>query len=386
MFRLLGLHPGPDITVPAAASLAALAEAGARRLLRELALAHMIGEHLPGRFAFHDLLRAYAAEQARHTEGDSDRHEATGRVLDHYLHKETVTLAPPRPGAAPGQLADYSRALAWFEAEDRVLLTALTLAGGTGFDSHAWQLPWAMTTFLQIRGHLQEWATTQHTALAAATRLGDIAGRAVCSRLLAWACAEYDQARGHFASSLTLYQRLGDHVGEARVQQGLSWLHEHQGRYADALDHSEQALRLHQATGDKASEAQALNNVGWCHGLLGDYRQSRAFCRRSLTLCAETGQRRLEGNAWDSLGYAEHHLGNLAEAAACYERALNLLREAGHRPTEAITLTHLGDTRQEADELAQAREAWQQALAILEDLQHPDADQVRAKLDGAQGR
>jgi hypothetical protein len=33
-----------------------------------------------------------------------------------------------------------------------------------------------------------------------------------------------------------------------------------------------------------------------------------------------------------------------------------------------------------AGELARARDAWQQALAILEDLQHPDADQVRAKL------
>ena len=77
MFRLLGLHPGPDISVPAAASLAAIAEADARRLLRELARAHLIAEHVPGRYAFHDLLRAYAAEQARHADSDTDRREAT---------------------------------------------------------------------------------------------------------------------------------------------------------------------------------------------------------------------------------------------------------------------------------------------------------------------
>src|SRR5262249_36506921 len=59
MFGLLGTHPGPDISVPAAASLAGLAETGARRLLRELARAHLIAEHVPGRYAFHDLLRAY---------------------------------------------------------------------------------------------------------------------------------------------------------------------------------------------------------------------------------------------------------------------------------------------------------------------------------------
>jgi tetratricopeptide (TPR) repeat protein/transcriptional regulator with XRE-family HTH domain len=395
MFRLLGIHPGPDITVPAAASLAALAEAGARRLLQGLARAHLIAEHVPGRYAFHDLLRAYAAEQVHHTDGDTGRREATGRVLDHYLHtaagaallldpaKEPIVLAPPRPGAAAGQPAGHRQALAWFEAEHEVLLAAVSLAAKSGFDSHAWQLPWAMTPFLQIRGHWQEWAATQRIALAAATRLGDTAAQALSGRLLAAACSElgeHDRARGHYASSLTLYQRLGNRLGEAKIQQNLTFLAERQGRYADALGHAEQALRLYRAIGDKANEAEALNAIGWCHGLLGDYQQARAFCRQALTLSAQASHRRLEGHAWDSVGYAEHHLGNFAEAAACYQRALSIAREAGDRRLEADTLVHLGDTRQAAGELAQAREAWQQALAILEDLQHSDAGQVRAKL------
>ncbi len=395
MFGLMGIHPGPDISVPAAASLAAIAEADARRLLRELARAHLTAEHLPGRYAFHDLLRAHAAEQAHHTDSQAGRDAAIGRVLDHYLHtaaraarllnraKEPLVLAPPRPGAAAAHPADHRQALAWFEAEHQVLLAAVTLAAESGFDTHAWQLPWAMASFLQARGHWQERAATQRTALAAAARLGDIAAQAVCSRLLAAACNElgdHDQARSHFASSLTLYQRLGDRLGQAKVHQSLGVLAERQGRYADALEHAEQALRLYQAIGDKASEADALNNVGWYHGLLGDYQQARAFCRQALTLSAEAGHHWLEGYVWDSLGYAEHHLGNLAEAAACYQRALSIKREAGERFDEADTLTHLGDTRHAAGEVAQAREAWQQALAILEDLQHPDAGQVRAKL------
>jgi DNA-binding SARP family transcriptional activator/tetratricopeptide (TPR) repeat protein len=397
MFRLLGLHPGPDITVPAAASLAATGEADARRLLRELARAHLIAEHLPGRYAFHDLLRAYAAEQAGHSESQDDRREATGRVLDHYLHtaaraalvvvpgKEPVALAPPRPGVAAGQPADASQALAWFEAEHQVLLAAVALAAESGFDAHAWQLPWAMTPFLHKRGHWQEWAATQRTALAAATRLGDTAAQAVCSRLLGLACTslgDHDQARSHYVGSLTLYQRLGNRLGEAKVHHNLGYLAQLQGRYADALGHSEQALCMYQAIGDKANEVAALNGVGWCHGLVGDYQQARVFCRQAVTLSAETGDRWLEGAAWDSLGYAEHHLGNLAEAAACYQRALGVTREAGARFAEAGTLTHLGDTHRAAGELTQARDAWQQALAILEDIQHPDVGQVRAKLAG----
>jgi DNA-binding SARP family transcriptional activator/DNA-binding XRE family transcriptional regulator len=395
MFRLLGVHPGPDISVQAAASLAGIAKPEARRLLRALARAHLTAEHVPGRYAFHDLLRAYAAAQADDT--DSEPEAAVGRVLDYYLHSayraatlllpshEPVALASPSPGAVPEQPADHRQALAWFEAEHQVLLAAVTLADSSGSGSHAWQLPWAIEGFLHVRGHCQEWADTQRTALAAATRLDDTAGQAVSGRLLASACTElgdHDQALSHYASSLRLYQQLGNRLGEAKVHHNLGVLAEHQGRYPDALRHAEQALRLYQAVGHKAAEADALNNVGWYHGLLVDYQQARAYCRRALALCTELSYRRGEGNAWDSLGYAEHQLGNLPEAAACYERALSIARETGDRWGEAEALIHLGDTRHADDDLTQAREAWQKALTILEDIQHPYAAKARAKLGG----
>jgi len=397
MFRLLSLHPGPDISAPAAASLAGIAEADARRLLRDLVRAHLIAEHVPGRYAFHDLLRAYAAEQARQPGADADRAAAVGRVLDHYLHTaagaallldpamEAVALASRRPAVAAVQLANRGQAAAWFEEEHQVLLAAVTLATESGSDSHAWQLPWAMTAFLQPRGHWQEWASTQRSALAAATRLGDTAAQALSSRLLANACTglgDHDQARAHLSHSLALYQRLGDHLGEANAHQNLGVLAQRQERNADALGHAEHALRLYQGIGDRASEAIALNDVGWCHGLLGDYRQARTSCRKALILSAETGHRWLEGAAWDSLGYVEHHAGDLAESAACYQRALSIFRESGSRFHEADTLANLGDTRLAAGELTQAREAWRQALAIFEELRHPHAHSVRAKLGG----
>jgi tetratricopeptide (TPR) repeat protein/transcriptional regulator with XRE-family HTH domain len=398
MFRLLGLHPGPDISVPAAASLAAAGEPQARRLLHELARAHLITEHVPGRYAFHDLLRAYAADQASHADSQADRDAAVGRALDHYLHtaaaggrllnpsREAVVLAPPGPGATAWAPADYSQALAWFEEERQVLVAAVTLAAASGSDDHAWQLPWAMADFMNQSGHWQEWAAIQRLALAAANRLGDARAQALSVRILAAACTnlgEYDQARGHYASSLALYQQLGNRLGEAKIQHSLGLLAERQGHYTDALGHAGRALRLFQAIGDKTGQVQELNAVGWYHGLLGDYQQARAFCREAVTLCAEVGVRWLEGAVWDSLGYAEHHLGNLAEAATCYQHALRIARETGDRLTEAETLTHLGDTRQAAGEMAQAREDWRQALAIFDDLQHPGAEQIRVKLAGA---
>jgi tetratricopeptide (TPR) repeat protein/transcriptional regulator with XRE-family HTH domain len=395
MFRLLGIHPGPDISVPAAASLAGVPHAQARQRLGELARAHLITEHAPGRFAVHDLLRAYAADQARGIEDQQARQAAIGRVLDHYLHtahtaaalinpsRDLIVVRTPGPGVTPEYLADYQQAMAWLAAEHQVLLAAATLADSTGFDVHAWQIPWALGDFMDWRGQWQEKAAIQRTALAAATRLSDPAGQAASLRCLGHACwrlGDCDQALARYATCLKLYQELGDRLGEAKIRQFLAATIEVQGRHADALGHAEQALGLYVSIGDRLGQALQLNNVGWYHALLGDYQQARAFSERSLTLSVEAGERYNEACAWDSLGYAEQHLGNLAEAAACYQRALSIFREFGDRYYEATALTHIGDTRHASSALPEARDAWQQALVILDDLQHPDADKVRAKL------
>jgi tetratricopeptide (TPR) repeat protein len=394
MFRLLGLYPGPDITIPAAASLAGIPLPQARRTVRELDEAHMITEHVPGRLTLHDLLRAYAAEQAA-TADDAARNAAVIRVLDHYLHtahaaacllnpsREPVTLSPLQPGVTPEHLADYRQALAWFEAEHHVLISAITLAARTGYDICAWQLPWALADYLDWRGQWHESAAIKRTALAAATRLGDTAVRAETCRQLANAyakLADYDQARGHLTECLALFEHLGDRSGEARVYQALGWVAGRQGRYAEALGYDQQALDVFQATTDRAGQATALNSVGWYHILLGDAQRARAFCQQAIALYRETGDLAGQAHAWDSLGYAEYKLGRLDHAAACYQHALSTFRDLGDRFYEADTVARLGDAREAAADLAGARDAWQQALNILHDLQHPNAAPLRAKL------
>jgi DNA-binding SARP family transcriptional activator/tetratricopeptide (TPR) repeat protein/DNA-binding XRE family transcriptional regulator len=397
MFRLLGMHAGPDISTGAAASLAGIPVAETRQALRELTAVSLLAEHTAGRFAFHDLLRAYAAERARTAEDEQACYAAVCRVLDHYLHtgytaanlinpaRDPIRFLAPRPGVTPEFLAGRKQALAWLQAEHQVLLCAVSLADSSGFDVHAWQIAWTMADFLNWQGNWHQWAVIQRTAVAAATRLGDAAGQAVSLRILGNAClrlGDEDQALAHCTAALGLYQQFGDLLGEARVQQGLALVAENQERYHAALGHAQQALRLYQAIGNRSAEVVAFNNVGWYCALLGDYEPARVFCQRSLTLAAELGLRYDAAMALDSLGYSEHHLGNLAEAARCYQRALSIFREFGDRFNEARILTHLGETRHVAGELAEAREAWQRALDILDDLPHPAADEVRAKLMG----
>jgi DNA-binding SARP family transcriptional activator len=399
MFRLLGLHPGPDISAPAAASLAGCQASEARRLLRELARDCLITEHAPGRYAFHDLLRVYAAAQANEYDSESDRIAASSRVLDHYLHtaapaalllesmREPIALQPMGPGVDPERLTDYQQALAWFEAERQSLLAAVAFADSSGFEVHAWQIPWTMADYLQRRGQWHEKVAIQSVALAAAERLGDATGQAVSHGLLGNAyayAADFDQAAIHFGHCVELYRRLGNRVGEAKVQQGLAFIAERQGRFADALGHCEQSLRMVRAIDDKPGEVRMLNSVGQCHCRLGDYVRARAFCLEALALNAELGNRLYEGVICHSLGLAEHHQGNFGEAVAYYERSLNIARECGDRQYEAHTFGSLGDTHHACGEIPKARDNWGQALAILDDLGLAEADEVRAKLASVQ--
>jgi DNA-binding SARP family transcriptional activator/tetratricopeptide (TPR) repeat protein len=392
MFRLLGLHPGPDIGINAAASLAAASMPEARRLLHELARDCLITEHAPARYAFHDLLRAYAADQARKYDSQADRDAAADRILDHYLHTaahgamlwavcESVTLTPPAPGTSPEQPADHRQAMAWFDAEHHTLLAAVAFAAESGADRHVWQLAWAITTHLFRRGYVHELATMMDAALAAATRLDDPLGQAVSLRQMGNAfttTGQYDHSRAYLERCLPLYQRLGDRRGEALAHLSIAILAETQGRYADALAHNEEALLVARAIGHEQAQARALANVAWCLALLGDYQRAREFCDLALTLLAKAGGR--EYHVWDTLGYIEHHLGDFAQAAAHFERALEQSRDHGDRLTEGSIQSHAGDARHDAGELSQAREAWQQALAIYDDLQHPDAGKLRTKL------
>ncbi|WP_422773400.1 BTAD domain-containing putative transcriptional regulator [Plantactinospora sp. WMMC1484] len=397
LFRLLGLHPGPDVSAPAAASMAGLPLPRVRPLLAGLTRAHLLAEDQPGRYAFHDLLRTYAAELCRRTDGDTEREAARHRLLDHYLHAAgaadhlldphglapRVRPAPPRPGVTVERPDGHAEAMAWLSAEHRVLLAAVAQAATTGFDGHAWQLAALVTTFLDRQGHWAELAAAQRVALAAAQRRADLPGQAHAHRGLAVAytwLGRHGEAHRHFRRVIDLYEELGDRAGQAHTHVGISWLLARQGRHRTALEHAERALLLYQATAATVGQAKTLNNIGWLHARLGDHHRAVACCHQALALHARNDDRRGAALTWDSLGYAHQRLGQHDRAVECQRRALALHRELGDRYDEAEVLANLGDSHRAAGDLDAARTAWRQALAIYDELHHPDADQLRARL------
>jgi hypothetical protein len=102
LFRLLGRHPGPDIGAAAAASLAGIPLGEARQLLRGLSEAHLLSEHRPARFAYHDLLRAYAAELSEEQDSEQDRRAATHRRTRRPAGGPVPAGARPARTGTPG--------------------------------------------------------------------------------------------------------------------------------------------------------------------------------------------------------------------------------------------------------------------------------------------
>jgi DNA-binding SARP family transcriptional activator/tetratricopeptide (TPR) repeat protein len=401
LFRLLGLHAGPDISEPAAASLAGIPPAQASALLAELTSAHMLIDRLPGRFAFHDLLRAYAGELAEAVEPAGERHAAIHRVLDHYLstaHRahevlgpsrdDAITPLPASPLVTPENLADHRNALTWFTTEYEVLLASLRQAASEGFGVHAWQLAWALASFFERRGHWHDAAAAQRLALDAANGLGDPYAQAVCHGCLAYAyvpLSRYAEAQTHFLRAFELYQKLGDRTGQAQVHRSLAMALDRQHQYLEGLDHAEQAFALFQAVGHQTGQGHALNAIGWFHIQLGRQQRGLTYCQRALDLQREIADQYGQADTLDSIAAAHRALGNHQEAILYYEEAALLYREFGHRYSEADTLVCLGDMHLACGDLASARQAWQGALAILDLLHHPKAAHVREKLEKLAG-
>lgn len=403
MFRLLSVHPGSDVAVAAAASVAGLPVTQARVLLRELTRSSLLTEHSPGRFAFHDLLRAYAVEQSHRFDSETERTRARHRVLDHYLHTAQAgdrLLYPARPrlelqAAEPGitvdeSLISHSTGLAWFDAEHQVLVAAVSMAADSGFEAHAWQIAWLMEPFFSRRSHWSDWAATQRVALAAARRRGDRSAQSGASRGIASALielGEYEDALRHLNIALRLSEETGDLNKQARVQLDISRVFEAQEQFPEALAHSQQGLNLSQvATGRGAqlTMADALNFVGWHLAKTGDFQQAIEFCQQSVAMHRRLGDALGEPSALDSLAFAYRGLGRHAEAVDCYRRAVALFTELGFEHPKAVTLVNAGDAYHDGGDRAAARDAWSQALAIFEKLKHRDASDVRARLSGTE--
>ncbi|WP_112267103.1 AfsR/SARP family transcriptional regulator [Lentzea terrae] len=387
MFALLGIAPGEDIGLRAAASLANTSTEDARQTLRSLEQASLISITSGFRARMHDLVRAYAAERARHADGDAalrrlvDHHVHTAHANDRVIdpHRPLITLDPAPAEVAPAE--DKAGALAWFDAERGTLRAVQQAAAAHGWSDQVVLLARVSHAYHQLRGHLDDELTMWQAAIDAAA---DPADEVVAHRIMGTTLGQlhrYDEALHHLRTSRTLAERVGEPLPLADAHGALAWLWANRSDFGRAFEHAQASLPHYRRTGNRMLLALAHNNIGHCAAEIGDTRRGRQHAAKALELLHELGDRLGEATAVDTLARIEHQAGHHTEAIALYERALALYRAENDDYMTANSLSNLGHPHVALDQRERAAHVWLEALDLLEQQGRDDeADRMRRQL------
>jgi tetratricopeptide (TPR) repeat protein len=357
-FRLLGLHPGPDLDPYAAAALTSTALPQARRALDTLARAHLIQPTAPGRYGMHDLLRGYARELSATVDDEGEQHAALTRLFDHYLHTAATamdTLVPaerhrrpriPRPDTPVPPLADPTAARQWLDGERTALVAAATHTAAHDWPSHATQMATTLFRYLYNGGHYPEATTIFTHALDAARRTGDRIAEATAHIQIGVVDREqcrYQQAVDHYRQALAPFRAAGGRTGEARALANMGLAETYLGRYEHATRHEQEAVAIYRDIGDRFGEARALGYLGLIRERQCRYQEAASYYRQALDICREIGDRGGEAWALARLGVVDLRLGRHQEAARYLLQALALFQGIGEASGESETLVRLGE-------------------------------------------
>ncbi|MEU0533017.1 AfsR/SARP family transcriptional regulator [Amycolatopsis tolypomycina] len=391
LLRLLGLHTGVDFTAPAAAAVAGLDVAATRPMLETLAAAHLLAQPRPGRYQFHDLIRAYAASQV---ESASECDAALDRLLGWYLASALNASRRMRPERyyrllelddLEGGLAfpGYHDALDWFGEESGNLIAAVHLARRRGRDDVCWKLAWLLQSYFVTRSLLDDWRSVFAVALEAARASGHRPGEAgILSGLgvVNGVARQYAESRRYLEQVLAIQRELGAREGEARAQYNLAMAAHNLEDCAWAYEHGVQALAIVRELGLGHFEASVLRALGDICTSMGDHEQALRLADEALAIIGPDGCPVDTRFTQHTRGLALIGLGRVEEGIACLRDSVRMFFSMGEQYEAADVLAQLGQVQLRHGDPAAARECWLRSVRLLTELGHPDADDVRAKL------
>jgi tetratricopeptide (TPR) repeat protein len=425
LFRLLGLHPGPDFSVLAAAALADVPPPAARRLLDALVGAHLLGESAFDRCQFHDLLRAYALEQTTNEETPEERRDALERLCRWYLRAMAAAAVvhdafyaddwgvAPRPEVLSGlpNFPDYDQTMVWFSTETENLVAASRAAATAGFDEIAWKLPALLRTPYLDRHPVGEWLPMAATALDAARRAQDRRGEAVTLTGLSIAyrqAQQVQQAIDHSRAALDAaididdrYQKVAALVMLGHAQRRGRALDEALRSYEQALAVAEEGALALWTVWATIGMAEALLDAGRLDEARsrileimqtlppGESPGARSEClwvlasidresglldsadthiRAALEIAYDTKNVVYQGACEIELGRLLLATGRFGDALTALQHATSIGRRMGDRSTEATALDETGRAYRELSRPSEAVEFHRLAAAAHRDL------------------
>ncbi len=275
VFRLLGIHPGAEISVEALSAMAAAGRLETQRALDSLVSAHLVSQPADiDRYRVHDLLHRFAAVLVR------DDHEfvpARNRMFSYYLHsadaaqrtasphRQAPPMPPLEPGCVPHRFDDVSEALRWTLLERSNLVSMVRRAAEDGLHGYAWRLPHCLIDTLKRYGLYEDCISTMTTAVSSAAADGNIHAEASSSNDLGeihLITGAYDLADRYLGRALELSRRHGIAVGELSVTLNLARRHQYAGRLPEAITRFRECLRLAESVGDRERQAKAAHRLG----------------------------------------------------------------------------------------------------------------------------
>jgi len=379
-FRLLGLHPGPDLDPYAVAALIGTTVPQGHRALDALARAHLIQPAGADRHAMHDLLSGYARELSATVDGGEEQRAALTRLFDHYLYAaaaamDIVFYVDPyrrprisRPTTPIPPLADLAAARDWLDGERAALVAVTAHAAAHGWPGHATRLAATLASYLHRGCHYPEALTIFTHAVDAARRTGDCAAEATAMNEIGSVALEQgrlQQAADHYRQALALFREAGDRAGEARPLGNLGLVEKGLARYEQSASHLEQAVAIFRDIGDRFSEARALGNLGSVRALQGRYEEAVSCHQQALDLHRQIGDHGGEAHELVMLGDVDLMLGSYQHAAGHFQRALVMLQGISFTSTEPYILTRLGEAYVALGRYEQAAGNFEQAIAAF---------------------
>ncbi len=384
LFRRLGLHPGPHLSLGLAAALTATPSA-----MEELVAAHLIAEVQPGQFRFHDLIRIFAYECALRDEAPAARDEAIQRGLEWYLTAAqagsqlldnshdlivpTLRFAPaPRP-FAPAREA----ALSFLDTERDNLQAVASFASANGHFRMVCELTYLLASYFDARGSWLDRIEMCQLAVAAAQELADVRVEAEMHRALGAAYRFTYQLRPALDShlrALELMRDTGDDKGLAYVYNNIGGARVELRQFDEAVAAYQLSSRLHLKAGNQHGAAVARRNLGYTYIRMERADLALSCLAEVLDTSRAIGHQRVEAGTLDSLGEAYLQLEQFGNALECFQQALSVSRAIGNRRYEMDALANIGLAHLGSGAISCALESFAAALALSRELGHRHAE------------
>ncbi|MEV0663677.1 tetratricopeptide repeat protein [Actinomadura luteofluorescens] len=391
LFRLLGLHPGRDIDVLAAAALIGTAPEQTGRMIEALLEAHLLEERSPGRFEMHDLLRSHARDQAGTA---AETSEPLCRLFAYYLSaadKADRLVTPGRlrfpldddTNAGSGPLFDSSEeALLWLDTELGNLVGLFRL-GAVEFEARLWQLAYVLRGFYFLTKRWDAWIESHQTALAACERTGDRCAEAMTRNNLGRALlesGEREDAAAQYERARRLFEMAGDRHGVSNALVNQASILRRQGRLKEAMDSLRQALAYYRSVDARRNTAITLRSMARVELAQGSLHDAARYAEEALDLVVALDLQMEAAKGFNILGAVRHRQGDLDAAREACRNAIDYSGRCGSPYERARALHLLGKLAASQGNAAEARGHLSDSAEIYQVMGSEKAGEVLADL------